>query len=124
MQQGMLFRREIVETLGGFDLHYRLCSDLDFWLRALVSGAPFRYYRSCVAQFRLRGGQLSGNTELTIREQDEIVNRHLPVSFSFLHKLAARWRYRAFNLPRYLARLRTRGFRTSYQLLETNPRHS
>ena len=118
MQQGMLFRRETVARLGGFDLRYRLCADLDFWLRALVSGAAFRYYQVCVAQFRLRQGQLSGNTALTKREQFEIVERHLPVSFSYLHKLTARWRYRTYNLPRYLTRLRTCGFHSSYQLLQ------
>ncbi|MFT3867082.1 MAG: glycosyltransferase [Nibricoccus sp.] len=124
MQQGMLFRRETVMELEGFDLRYRLCADLDFWLRALVSGAIFRYYPLKVAQFRLRSGQLSGNTELTIREQDEIVKQHLPGTYSYLQKLAARWQYRASNLPRYLARLRTHGFRTSYQLLESKPKTS
>lgn len=122
MQQGMLFRRETVTALRGFDLRYRLCADLDFWLRALVSGATFRYYPLNVAQFRLRSGQLSGNTELTMREQDEIVKRHLPVSLSSLHKLAARWQYRAYNFPRYLTRLRKHGFRTSYQMLENKPK--
>ncbi len=120
MQQGMLFRRDIVHRLRGFDLRYRLCADLDFWLRALVAGTKFRYYPKRVAQFRLRSGQLSGNTAATQHEQDEIVKRHLPVPVTPWNVRFARWRYRAFNLPRYLERTRTRGFCTSYQLLQGN----
>jgi GT2 family glycosyltransferase len=120
MQQGMLFRRDIVRNLKGFDLRYRLCADLDFWLRAYVAGAKFRYYPKRVAQFRLRSGQLSGSTATTQHEQDEIVKRHLPVPVTPWSVRFARWRYRAFNLPRYLERTRKRGFRTSYQLLQGN----
>jgi GT2 family glycosyltransferase len=120
MQQGMLFRRDIVRRLQGFDLRYRLCSDLDFWLRAYAAGAKFRYYPKRVAQFRLRSGQLSGSTVTTQHEQDEIVKRHLPVPVTPWNVRFARWRYRACNLPRYLERTRTRGFRTSYQLLQGN----
>ncbi|HTB79464.1 MAG TPA: glycosyltransferase [Opitutaceae bacterium] len=118
MQQGMLFRRETVRRLQEFDTRYRLCADLDFWLRAYAAGEEFRYYPTCVAQFRVRGGQLSGNTALTMREQEEIISRHLPVPVSRLKRQVARWRYRTCNLPRYMARVRSRGFRTSYQLLQ------
>ncbi len=118
MQQGMLFRRETVRRLQEFDTRYRLCADLDFWLRAYAAGEEFHYYPTCVAQFRVRGGQLSGNTALTMREQEEIIGRHLPVPVSRLKKQVARWRYRTCNLPRYMARVRSRGFRTSYQLLQ------
>ncbi|HZP60254.1 MAG TPA: glycosyltransferase [Opitutaceae bacterium] len=118
MQQGTLFHREIVQRLKGFDTRYRLCADLDFWLRAHVAGAAFRYYPRRVAQFRVRSGQLSGNTSLTEQEQQEIVGRHLAFPISPLHKRVARWRYRACNLPRYLRRARSRGFQTSYQILQ------
>jgi GT2 family glycosyltransferase len=118
MQQGMLFRRAVVSRLRGFDLHYRLCADLDFWLRAYVGGARFRSHRFHVAQFRLRRGQLSGNTAMTEREQTAIVAKHLPHPVPALRRQVARWRYRFYNLPRYVARLRTRGFHTSYELLE------
>lgn len=118
MQQGMLFRRDTVLHLRGFDLRYRLCADLDFWLRAYAAGDRFRYYPRRVAQFRLRRGQLSGNTAETEREQADIVRRHLPAPVSPLRQRCARWRYRFWNLPRYVARLRTRGWHTSYELLQ------
>lgn len=118
MQQGMLFRRDVVEELGGFDLRYRLCADLDFWLRAYAAGRRFRYSGERVAQFRLREGQLSGDTRLTIGEQDRIVARHLPHRISAPRRCLALLAYRAFNMPRYVGRVRRRGFRTSYSMLQ------
>lgn len=118
MQQGMLFRKRTVERLRGFDTRYRLCADLDFWLRALVRGARFRSHRLRVAQFRLREGQLSGNTSVTESEQAQIVAEHLPRRVPGAVRRFARLRYRWCNLPRYFARMRTRGFRTSYEMLE------
>ena len=118
MQQGMLFRRDVVNRLGGFDLRYRLCADLDFWLRAYADGARFAYEADCVAQFRLRDGQLSGNTSVTRKEQDNIVARHLPARPSALNRALTKVAYRAYNLPRYVERFRKRGLHTSYSLLE------
>jgi hypothetical protein len=119
MQQGMLFRRDVVEHIEKFDTRYRLCADLDFWLRAYTMGAPFRYYPVQVAQFRIRGGQLSGDTAVTVNEQDEIVKRHLPSRISLMEKQAAFWRYRIYNLPRYLRRIRSKGFQSSYRVLQS-----
>ena len=119
MQQGMLFRRGVVERLRGFDTRYRLCADLDFWVRAYASGARFRSHRTRVAQFRLRRGQLSGNTSITEFEQSEIVARHLPQRVTPVLKTVARLRYRWCNLPRYASRVWSRGFQTSYQMLQT-----
>jgi glycosyltransferase involved in cell wall biosynthesis len=119
MQQGMLFRRGRVERLRGFDLQYRLCADLDFWVRAYADGARFRSHALRVARFRLRRGQLSGNTSVTETEQEQIVARHLPGDVSPILKRAARLRYRWCNLPRYLERVWFRGFQSSYELLQT-----
>lgn len=119
MQQGTLFRRDCVERLEGFDTRYRLCADLDFWLRACAHGEPFHHYPLPVAEFRLRGGQLSGNTQLTVREQTEIVHRHLPVRLSAWRRHTAVLRYRFQNLPKYLERGRRQGLRRSYSILET-----
>lgn len=118
MQQGMLVHRDVMRHVRGFDTRYRLCADLDFWLRAYVSGADFRHYPIKVAQFRLRPGQLSGATAVTEREQADIVRRHLPVLRPAWERQWAWWRYRWMNLPRYVRRLQVRGFRTSYEILQ------
>ena len=118
MQQGMAFRRDVVDRLGGFDLRYRLCADLDFWLRSFAAGDRFRYHPEPVAQFRLRHGQLSADTSVTRQEQDTIVARHLPARSSAMERLSTKLLYRTYNLPRYLERFRNRGFRTSYAILQ------
>lgn len=118
MQQGTLFPRGVVKRLGGFDLRYRLCADLDFWLRAYVSEVEFRHAGCAVACFRLREGQLSGDTAITQREQEMIVDRVLGRDVPWWLRTVARWRYRVTNLPKYVERLRRRGWLTSYQLLE------
>ncbi len=118
MQQGMLFRRDCVTRLHHFDLRYRLCADLDFWLRACAAGERFRYYHTPVGQFRLRGGQLSGNTALTEREQEDIVHRLFPVPVPAWRRRTAVWRYRLYNLPRYATRILSRGLVTSYTVLQ------
>lgn len=117
MQQGTIFRRDVVERLGAFDLRYRLCADLDFWLRALTSGFGFRHHAVTVAGFRLRSGQLSSDTRLTEREQEAIVASLLPARVAPVVRILAKCRYRLLNLPRYVERARMGGLRTSYALL-------
>jgi len=116
-QQGMLFRADVVRESKGFDMRYRLCADLDFWLRAHAAGHEFRHYPLEVGKFRIREGQLSGNVALTVREQDEIVSRVLPERSSPLKLQWARLRYRLLNLPRYLERRKFAGWSSSNALL-------
>lgn len=116
-QQGMLFRRDIVAELGEFNTKYRICADLDFWARALAAGHCFRYYPTEVGRFRIRRGQISGDVGLTSREQDEIACRLFPQAGGAFRRFVAKWRYRAYNFPRYLGRSRTVGWVSSNSLL-------
>jgi len=120
MQQGTLFERGLVEKIGRFDLRYRLCADLDFWLRAYASGAKFRHYPNRLAQFRIRAGQLSADTTKTAAEQAEIVARHLPARIAGWKRLYGVARFRVFNLSKYWSRLFRFGWRSSYQILGGN----
>ncbi len=119
-QQGNTFHREVIQRIGGFNPQFRLCGDFDFWLRAYASGFAFKYYNTRVGQFRLRQGQLSSDTRLTLREQEEIFRAHLQDVPTTLKKRIARWRFRTCNLPKYLSRFRTHGLRTSYQMLDAS----
>jgi len=116
-QQGMLFRRDVVRELGEFNTKYRICADLDFWARALAAGHRFRYYPVEVGRFRIRRGQISGDVNLTIHEQEEIAGRLFPKAGGAMNRFVAKWRYRLCNLPRYLARGRSVGWMSSYQIL-------
>ena len=117
-QQGMLFGRPVVEELGGYTLQYKLCGDLDFWARAHAAGFTFHYYPLEVGRFRMQAGQLSGDVGLTRRELADITARCFPKAVSAPLKLAAKLRYRLFNAPRYVERLRAVGsLATSEQVL-------
>lgn len=116
-QQGMLFHRDVVRELVGFNTKYRICADLDFWARALASGRRFRYYAAEMGRFRIRRGQISGDVSLTTREQDEIACRLFPTAGGAVHRWLATWRFRARNFPRYLSRSRRVGWVSSNQIL-------
>ena len=57
----MVFGAPVVRALGGYDGRYRICADLDFWVRAHAQGFAFRYYPLEVGRFRIRSGQISGD---------------------------------------------------------------
>ena len=116
-QQGNTFSREAVQKVRGFDPGYRLCGDLDFWVRVYAHGFSFKHYKMRVGQFRLRKGQLSSNTRLTLCEQAEIVRLNFPLVVSPIKRQIAKLRYRVNNLPKYIMRLRVQGFKTSHQML-------
>jgi glycosyltransferase involved in cell wall biosynthesis len=121
-QQGMLFAREVVERLREFDLRYRLCADLDFWVRAFAAGFSFRYVSRELGQFRIRQGQLSGDISLTRAEMKEIATRHLATrGASRWARAAARVQYRLSNLPRYAGRVRHTGLQTAEATLAGRP---
>lgn len=48
---GALFRRSVVDRIGGLDESYRVVSDYDFWLRAGLLG-PFRRCPRTLARYR------------------------------------------------------------------------
>lgn len=60
LQQGTIFRREMFDSLGGFDDRWRFVGDADFWLRGLLAGRRFeRVAHPSVAAFRMHEHQLS-----------------------------------------------------------------
>lgn len=48
-------RRSLLERLGGFDIRWRICADLDLFLRAKESGAVFRFVDREITDFALGG---------------------------------------------------------------------
>ena len=48
-------RRTLLERLGGFDVQWPICADLDFFLRAKESGAVFRFVDREITDFALGG---------------------------------------------------------------------
>jgi GT2 family glycosyltransferase len=120
-QQGMIFGRQVVESIGLYSTRYKLCGDLDYWCRAMAAGFRFVFYPLETGRFRVQPGQLSGDTNTTRRELAEIARTHFPEGASAAERAWAKLVYRFYNSFRYLDRLVTTGLKTSYQLLESRP---
>lgn len=89
-QHGTFVRRAFATKLGPLDESLRLGADFDYWARAVAAGARFRFVDAVVAEFRLRPGQLSGDTAAIRREINTSAHR--------LFASLPRWRVRAAAL--------------------------
>ncbi len=76
--QGTFFRRKVFERLGGFDTHFRLAGDFDFFVRGKLAGFSFRRIPfPTVGAFRLHPTQYSQKLrDDHEREKHEIASRN------------------------------------------------
>jgi glycosyltransferase involved in cell wall biosynthesis len=56
-----IFRREVVERIGGFDERFRTNEDYDFWVRAAFAGFKFTRNPRPLAFYRRHGNSLSAS---------------------------------------------------------------
>jgi glycosyltransferase involved in cell wall biosynthesis len=106
-QPGTLFRRGLAERLGGLNDSFRLAGDLDFFARALLSGASFEFIDSVVASFRIHAGQLSKNKDVGVQENQRAL---APLREVVLPRFGPKWRFRKDNWTTYLDRFRRHGW--------------
>ena len=74
----MLYRREALIEIGGYDQAYRLAADYDMTLRLVAAGHKGRFVSRCFATFVTGGFSTQDeNRELEVREKIQIVtNAH------------------------------------------------
>lgn len=102
-QPAAIFTRHLFDELGGFSEEYKLASDLDFFLRAVLAKKRFSMLTgSTVACFRIHQKQASQNIEKLRAETKDIQNRHVSSDRSATFD-TLRWRIR--NIPNYLVRI-------------------
>lgn len=58
--QSLMMRKELIQSLGGFNLDYKITADYDLILRAFFSGCRFRYVDKYISRFAI-GGVSSNN---------------------------------------------------------------
>ena len=68
-------RRSLLEQLNGFDTQWKICADLDFFLRAKESGAVFRFVDREITDFAL-GGVSTVRRKDTASEARRILLNH------------------------------------------------
>lgn len=66
MHGAVLYSREILESVGGFDSSLPACEDYELYLR-IARTHPFGYHHHLVAEYRRHGQNLSSNTTLMLR---------------------------------------------------------
>ena len=75
-------RRSLFERIGYFDESFRICADLDFFLRAKESGAVFTYLDRPLTDFAL------GGLSTVRRKQTAAELRHILIRHGYPHRVA------------------------------------
>ncbi len=111
MPHAAVFRRGLLEALGGFDESFRTISDMEFFARACSRGYRFASVsRPSVAAFRIHQDQISSRERHVVRQEVA----QLQSRWGKRNGLLGRWavfRWKAGNFRQYLLRcLRTGSF--------------
>jgi hypothetical protein len=73
----VMFKRELLDTVGTFDEHLGASEDLDLWLRMLRQGCRFGFTREPLVQYRWRADSLSNNSEQLLKNLDKVYRKWL-----------------------------------------------
>ncbi len=63
----VLFRSEIVRSVGGFDINFQVCADWEFYIRVARHGS-FSFLDRALLMYRQHGSNMSGNVQ---KQQEE-----------------------------------------------------
>jgi glycosyltransferase involved in cell wall biosynthesis len=74
-----VFRRRVIEAVGGFNESLKGNEDFDFWLRAALAGFVFARNDEPLAWYRRREDSLSSNGIRMLRGAIELCSQWLPV---------------------------------------------
>jgi cellulose synthase/poly-beta-1,6-N-acetylglucosamine synthase-like glycosyltransferase len=88
MISSVLFRRDVLEEIGGFDTGLRVAEDYELYLR-ISRNYPIACHPSVVAEYRLHGANASRNSELMLTMTLQVLNRQLPYARSHARLLLA-----------------------------------
>lgn len=68
-------RRSLVVEVGGFDENLRRAQDFDLWVRLLLHGARAGYHRQPLVRYRVRDGNLTGDSMSQIERAVAVLQR-------------------------------------------------
>ena len=86
----VLYRREVLDDIGGFDPALSACADLDLYLR-IAHKYPTGNHQTMVAQYRRHDANMSRDVRLMMAETVEVLRRHRPATGTDDH-VGAAWR--------------------------------
>lgn len=74
MHATVMYRREVLRSIGGFDPTLRACEDYEIYLR-ISRQYPVRRHGTVVAEYRKHGANMSSNIELMLGSALEVLDR-------------------------------------------------
>jgi glycosyltransferase involved in cell wall biosynthesis/SAM-dependent methyltransferase len=77
MHGTVMYRRDLLTAVGGFDERLRRCEDYDLYLR-MARRYPVTGYPDLVAAYRLHDGNMSADHRAMLRSALEVHRRHAP----------------------------------------------
>lgn len=69
---GVFFKKEFFATYGYFDEKYRLLEDWPTWLRYLLSGGNFKYFRRISTKYRTNAGVVANCNSLFLEDRRKV----------------------------------------------------
>jgi len=85
----VMFRRQIVELVGGFDSAVNSCADYELYLR-ISRNHPVAWHDEVVADYRKHGQNMSDDARLMLREVCIVLRRQRPYLATKAHREAFR----------------------------------
>lgn len=96
--QAVLARRRCFERVGGFDTRWRVCADLDWFMRCAAAGLQFEHLPALVCRCGA-GGYSARHYPLQLDEVRQLVRLHQPPLQRQLQRVAAGLRRRWTQRP-------------------------
>lgn len=115
-----LYKREVVEILGGYDTSLFLLEDYDFWVRAYLHGFKFIQIDTCVYDYRRHSSSLSSTLpqqEINIAYRTKIRKMFTSASRDEIFKSRTTLLYNGFK---YLPK--TTACKLFIEAIQANPR--
>lgn len=75
MHAAVMYRRDILKRMGGFDKNLRYCEDYDVYLR-IAAQHPIACHAGVIAEYRQHGANMSHNAERMLRTTLEVLEKH------------------------------------------------
>ena len=79
MHGTVMYRRDLLDAIGGFDERLRRCEDYDVYLR-MARQHPIAGYPDLVAAYRLHGGNMSADHRAMLETALDVHGRHAPAA--------------------------------------------
>ena len=92
-------RRRVFDTVGKFDLSYRIAADYDHIVRCFAAGVTTRFVDVIVATMRM-GGVSDDRFLLSCRERKAVIRKRFPL----VPRLKGIWQVNLYDIPRNTAR--------------------